>query len=229
MDPQIIWYLLPGFVLAVILALSRKTAMPAPQRIEEWAKRNQFKLVSAQRRWFFTGPFMQFKSAGGPVFRIVVRNPKEELGEGWLCLHSFFGKHREEVKWIRKPDHNKEPSPEPAPSSGVTLDRFSRWFLGVLPALVLLLWGLASLASGRLVIPSLLLRGRDIDAVIEGNSALLFAVAMISFGVFVHIHVFWGRGNPYQHTSASARVFAFIGGACLILGLFVYVFEFVVG
>lgn len=109
MDPQLIGSLILTTVVVVILAVSRRTAMPAPQRIEEWAKRNQFKLVSARRRWFFTGPFMQLKSAGGPVFRIVVRNAREEPAEGWLCLHSFFGKHREEVKWIRKPDRGPGP------------------------------------------------------------------------------------------------------------------------
>ena len=56
---------------------------------------------------------MQLKSSGGPVYRIIVRSPKGEVGEGWLCLHSFFGKEREEVKWIRKPGPGREDRENP--------------------------------------------------------------------------------------------------------------------
>jgi hypothetical protein len=223
MDPQTGWLLLPVIILFVIVAFSNKTAMPAPQRIEQWAKKNEVQIVSAEKRWFFTGPFMLRKSAGGAVYRIVVRSPKGEVGEGWLCLNSFFGKDfDEEVKWIRKPAHIL------IPSLHVTLGPFAKWSLGVLPALVLIVWGFASLASGRLVMPWFLLRKRFDDAVVEGTPALLYAVAMISFGVFAHLHVFWGT-NPYQHVSVPARVFGFIGFVCLILGLCFYIIEFIVG
>lgn len=114
------------------------------------------------------------------------------------------------------------------PSPDVTIGPFTKWAFGVLLALVLIVWGLASLASGRLVIPSFLLRRRDVAAVVEGTPALLYAVAMISFGLFSHLHVFWGT-NPYQHISVPAGVLGFIGLACLILGLCFYIIEFVVG
>lgn len=93
---------------------------------------------------------------------------------------------------------------------------------------MLIAWGLKSVASGRLVIPSILLRGRGVAAVVEGIPALLFAVGMISFGLFAHLHVFWGT-NPYRHISVHAGVFGFLGLACLIFGLSFYILEFVIG
>ena len=51
---------------------------------------------------------------------------------------------------------------------------------------------------------------------------------MISFGVFLHLHVFWGA-DPYRRISVPGRVFGFIGVACLILGPFIYILEFVTG
>ena len=106
--------------------------------------------------------------------------------------------------------------------------QFTRWAFGIFLALALIAWGLASLASGRLVIPSLLLRGRDVAAVVEGTPALLFAVAMISFGLFAHLHIFWGT-HPYRRISVRAGVFGFIGIACLIVGASLYIFKFVAG
>lgn len=224
MDPQIGWLLLPVFIFFAFMAFSNKTAMPAPQRIGEWAKKNGVEIVRAERRWLFTGPYMLRRSAGGAVYRIVVRSPNGEVGEGWLCLRSFFfGKDYEgKVKWIRKPTHIMIQSPH------VTLGPYGKWFWGVLLALVLIVWGVVSLASGRLVIPWILLRHRDDDAVVEGTPALLFAVAMVSFGVFCHVHVFWGT-NPYRRVSVPAQVFAFIGFVCLVFGLCIYIFELVVG
>ena len=95
------------------------------------------------------------------------------------------------------------------PASDVRIGPFPKWVFGVFLALLLIAWGLASFASGRLVIPSFLLRRSAVAAVVEGTPALLFAVGMISFGLFCHLHVFWGT-NPYRHISAPAGVFGFI-------------------
>lgn len=114
------------------------------------------------------------------------------------------------------------------PSPDITVGPFARWAFGVFLALALIVWGLASFASGRLVIPSILLRRADVAAVVEGTPALLFAVAMMSFGLFAHLHIFWGT-NPYRRTSVPAGVFGFIGVGCLIFGLSFYIFEFAVG
>lgn len=115
-----------------------------------------------------------------------------------------------------------------SPAAGATLGPFMRWAFGVFLALALIAWGIACLASARFVVPAFLLRGRDVDAVVEGAPASLYAVAMISFGVFIHLQAFWVR-NPYRHASVPSRVFAFIGAASLILGLSLYILQFVAG
>ena len=104
----------------------------------------------------------------------------------------------------------------------MTLGTFAKLAFGVFFALVLIVWGLTSLASGRLVITSFLLRQRFVDVVIEGTPALLYAMALISFGVFSHLHIYCGT-NPYRLTSVPAAVFGLIGIACLILGVSFYI------
>lgn len=221
MDPQIGEPLVLGFisvVLFVVLALRAKSTKPAPQRIEEWARRNAFRIVSAERRRFFIGPFFWLRSAGpGPFYRIVVRGQKGEVGEGWLCLHSSFGNDGGEVKWIRRPVHTAEPSTEAAPSPSI-----GKWAYGYggFLALLLIVWGLASLVSGRFVIPS-----RQTHFVAEGPPAFMLAVALISFGLAILLHLCWYPYPKADQTSQGARVFGFVGLVWLILGLCFYFIE----
>jgi hypothetical protein len=88
---------------------------------------------------------------------------------------------------------------------------FRKWALGVFLPLVLIVWGLASLAYGRFVLKRI---------VLEGTPALLLAVALISFGLAGHFHAFWSANSKAGYISIpGARLFAFVGGVCLILGL----------
>ena len=206
---------------------------PLPQRIEDWAKKNEFKIVSAERRRFFVGPFMLQKNVGH-VYRVVVRGRDDDAGEGWLSLKdSLFGKEWEEVKWSRKPAHTVESRPEDVVAQlllglGTMKPGTGKWGFGFFMALMLIVWGLASLAYGRLVIPS----RRSIA--FEGISGLLLALTLVSFGLCAHLFFFWGINPKVEHISrpggqVRAKVFilvAIVGLVCLVLGLGVGSFAF---
>src|SRR4029079_3562352 len=108
---------------------------PLPKRIEEWAKKNELQIVSAERRRFFEGPF---SLNAGHVYRIVVRARNEDVGEGWLCLRSsLFGADWEEVEWIRRPAHTMQPRPEDVVAQtvlgvGTMSPNAKKWIFGVL-------------------------------------------------------------------------------------------------
>lgn len=206
---------------------------PLPRRIEEWAKQNELQIVSAERRRFFIGPYMLRKNVG-QIFRIVVRDRDDEIGEGWLSLkHSLFGKDWEEVKWIRKPAHFVEPRPEDVVAQlvlgvGAMSPNTRKWGFGIFVALLPIAWGLSSLAYGQFVIPS----RRSI--VFEGISGSLLALTLVSFGLCAHLFFFWGINPSADHSSLSgARVrakvfllFAIAGIVCLVLGLGVGFFAY---
>ena len=195
---------------------------PLPKRIEEWAKKNELQIVSAERRRFFVGPF-SFQKNAGHVYRIVVRGRDGEVGEGWLSLqNSLFGADWEEVKWIRRPAHTMEPRPEDVVAQkvlgvGTMSQNASKWGIGVLISVSFIAWGLASLAYGRFVIPS----RRSI--VFEGIPGSLIALAAISFGLSSHLRLFWGI-DPKQTKALLLAAFV-----CLLLGLCVQLFEFLIG
>ena len=207
---------------------------PLPKRIEDWAKTNAFQIVSADRRRFFVGPFSLRRNVGH-VYRIVVCGRNEDMGEGWLALQdSQFGKDSwEEVKWIRKPAHTVEPRPEDVVAQqifGVSKmgPQTGKWSFGLVLALLFIGWGFASLVYGRLVVP-----GRG-TLVIFGIPALLLSLGLISLGLSVHLAFFWSinlRADPRPSPTALAvvKVLLLVGCACMLLGLCIQFFSFLIG
>jgi hypothetical protein len=94
----------------------------------------------------------------------------------------------------------------------------SKWGIGVLICIPFIVWGLASLAYGRFVIPS-----RRTTIVFEGIPALLLALAVISFSLAVHLGVFWGIN--WKRT----KVLVLIAFVCLLIALCVQLFEVSIG
>jgi hypothetical protein len=119
--------------------------VPLPARIEDWAKTNEFQIVSAERRRFFVGPFSLRRNAG-QICRIVLRGRDGDMREGWLSLQNdYAGNTWEEAKWIRKPAHTVDPRPEDAIAQqifGVAKmgPTTGKWSFGFVMALLFVGW-----------------------------------------------------------------------------------------
>jgi hypothetical protein len=99
------------------------------------------------------------------------------------------------------------------PQTGFT----GKWTRGIFVAAFSVIWGTYSLAIGKLVLSRRFFT-------FEGPSASALSVALISFGLYLHFHYFWGTNPKADHISTfGGRVFAWIGSACLALGLGIHV------
>ena len=77
------------------------------------------------------------------------------------------------------------------PRSGFT----GKWTSGIFLALISALWGLASLASGRLTMPR-----RRGGFTFEGSTAVFLSLALVAFAFYLHFHYF---GGPIQGKTIS--------------------------
>ena len=94
------------------------------------------------------------------------------------------------------------------PRSGFT----GKWTSGIFLALFSIGWGVVSLLSGRLVMSRRM--GRF---AFEGTPAALLSVALVSFGLYLHFHYFWGTNPKADHISTPGeRLFGSL--ALLFLG-----------
>ncbi len=97
------------------------------------------------------------------------------------------------------------------PRSGFT----GKWTSGILLAFFSIGWGLISLLSRRLVLSRRMAR-----FAFEGTPAVLLSLALVSFGLYLHFHYFWGT-NPKADliSTPGERLFGFAALLCLVAGL----------
>jgi hypothetical protein len=94
-----------------------------------------------------------------------------------------------------------------------------KWAGGVFLASFSALWGLASLVSGRLIMP----RRREGFSIIEGPAGRSLSLALIACGLYLHFHYFWGANKEADHISILGRwISGLIAAACLIAGLWLF-------
>ena len=96
----IVWIAAVIFFAVIIFRVATKKSVPAPARIEGWAKKSGVLILTAERRLFLKGPF--WAQRGGAVYRVRVRDSRQEERDGWLRLqYALFGQDSEEIRWSR--------------------------------------------------------------------------------------------------------------------------------
>ena len=94
-----------------------------------------------------------------------------------------------------------------------------KWGLGVVCALVVILWGFHSLASGSLESSSRRHTGFKLD----GVPATFLSLTLIAFGCFLHFDNFWANHpkSPKAENLVAllSRISGMTAAVCLIVGL----------
>jgi hypothetical protein len=70
--------------------------------LEQWAARNDFRILSRQYRFFFKGPFFWTSSRGQVVYCVIVLDSDGDTRKGWVrCGGWLLGllSDRTEVRW----------------------------------------------------------------------------------------------------------------------------------
>lgn len=72
------------------------------QLLENWARNNDYSIVSSEYRHFFKGPFFWTSSKGQAVYYVTIRTADGEMRSGWVrCGGWFLGllNDHAEVRW----------------------------------------------------------------------------------------------------------------------------------
>lgn len=59
--------------------------------LRDWARRNGFEIVSAERRFFFRGPFWWRTGKGHEVFRVTVRDGEGQVRSAYVRVGGWWG------------------------------------------------------------------------------------------------------------------------------------------
>lgn len=98
---QVSHVLLFVLLLLAVAVVVRWQYAEANKIVNRWAQRNGFELVSAQIRYWQTGPFI-FYANGQLVFRIVIRDQTGMQRSGWVLVgswHSGVLSNHTKVRW----------------------------------------------------------------------------------------------------------------------------------
>ena len=107
-------------------------------------------------------------------------------------------------------------------------DASSKWFSGIVLAAAGIVWGISSLASGQLVIPFLRWHGIPLssDIPLRGSPAMLFSIALIWFGLYLHFSDFWScYPNAERVTKIAEPLTGWAAAICFIVGIIAWIFK----
>jgi len=91
MTMQVIEFISRLAALALVLVgLAWWQYTKADEILQRWANGAGMQIVSAQRRYFRTGPFFMNQARGQFVYRIVVRDHSGTERAGWLKVGGLF-------------------------------------------------------------------------------------------------------------------------------------------
>jgi len=119
---------LPMVVVMLLLVATSLVWHSRRSRIllERWAERNGYRIIDADYRNFFRGPFFWTTAKGQTVNRVTV-DVKSVVQTGWVrCGTRWLGlfSDRAEVRWDETPDGEGRRNETPAPAANLMHDRW---------------------------------------------------------------------------------------------------------
>lgn len=97
---HVILTVLPLAVAVVVLIWWQHTR--ASDILRQWAQKDGFEVISANKRYIRTGPFFMDHSRGQFVFRIVVRDRSGTKRTGWLLVGGWLAgvaSNKSRISW----------------------------------------------------------------------------------------------------------------------------------
>lgn len=97
---------LVGFVLVLAIVGLAWYSSRSRTLLQRWASRNGYRIIGADHRSFFRGPFFWTSSKGQTVYRVAVQIGTGAVLRGWVRCGSWcFGllSDRVEVRWDEAP------------------------------------------------------------------------------------------------------------------------------
>lgn len=97
----LLYVVMVGVCVAVIL-IHRSTIRSANKILRQWAERNQFELLHAERCFFCGGFNPLTTSKTQTVYDITIRDRKGQERSGWVRCGSYWSgvwEEKSEVKW----------------------------------------------------------------------------------------------------------------------------------
>ena len=104
-----------------------------------------------------------------------------------------------------------------------------KWGSGIFLAAVGLIWAIASLLAGRIVIPFLRWQGVPLtnDIKVSGVPSILIAVGLIWFSLYLHFSYFWSRTPQLMRISSGAsKVTGWAATTFFAAGLLLWIFAY---
>ncbi len=98
----------------------------------------------------------------------------------------------------------------------------NQWLGGIVAPCIALVWGVASLAFGEIVLPIRRFESLPIYQHVDVHAwpAVLIAAAVIAFGFSMHFGVFWSRFPRFERPASLAAVgAAWIAGILFAVGI----------
>jgi hypothetical protein len=85
---QIVTTVAPLIVLVIVIV--RWSHKRANEILHHWANNEGYTLISAENRYWRTGPYFLNHYRGQMIFRIVVRDSEGRERSGWVRIGSWF-------------------------------------------------------------------------------------------------------------------------------------------
>src|ERR1700681_1721332 len=85
--------LVPLFILLVIIVVAGVLYLNyrrSSTMLRNWASQNGYRIIQANMRYFFTGPFFWTTGKGQSVFRVEVENQQGFRRTGWVRCGSWI-------------------------------------------------------------------------------------------------------------------------------------------
>jgi hypothetical protein len=91
-----------GLVIIIVVVGLTWYNRAASSLLQRWAQRNDFRIISQERRDFRTGPFFLRTSKGQQVFPVTVSDPVGYTRSGWVRVGDWWvglTSDKVEVRW----------------------------------------------------------------------------------------------------------------------------------
>ena len=86
---------MPGLVIVLFVAVAICSIVWHFSRsrslLEQWARDNDYEVISREYRNFFKGPFFWTSTKGQTVYYVTIRDADGNVRSGWLRCGGFWG------------------------------------------------------------------------------------------------------------------------------------------
>ena len=91
-----------ALIVAAVIGLGVRRSRRSEQIVQEWAQKNNYRLLDSRNMFLSPGPFFWKKSKQQTVFRVLLRDKDGNMKNAWILCGSWWGRltvDNIEVRW----------------------------------------------------------------------------------------------------------------------------------